>query len=258
MRPDLGPLTFLLAPFMPTMDAWFNPNDHWNYVGGEFDRYFRGPHVLTVRVSPANWSFRCGRSRGQPCLFLCLRRLPCSRQPHRRGEPVASSTIIRLPLAGVSSVGLKVTETLQLLPDASVVAHRDVTTNTDGDALSISILTAGPVFLLLAFLILTVFGLLVVPTVVLSPNAIEPGVIVSVAETGVGVEVGVWVAVGVAVGVAAVAVAVGVALRVAVTVGVADVAVAVGVPQQGGVAVTVGVGSGSSNFSARLLEKSDT
>jgi hypothetical protein len=51
MRPDLGPLTFLLAPFMPTMDAWFNPNDHWNYVGGEFDRYFRGPHVLTVRVS---------------------------------------------------------------------------------------------------------------------------------------------------------------------------------------------------------------
>ncbi len=54
MRPDLGPLTFLLAPLMPTMDAWFNPNDHWNYVGGEFDRYFRGPHVLTVRVSPVN------------------------------------------------------------------------------------------------------------------------------------------------------------------------------------------------------------
>ncbi len=54
MRPDLGPLTFLLAPFIPTMDAWFNPNDHWNYVGGEFDRYFRGPHVLTVRVSPVN------------------------------------------------------------------------------------------------------------------------------------------------------------------------------------------------------------
>jgi hypothetical protein len=51
MRPDLGPLTFLLAPFIPTMDAWFNPNEHWNYVGGEFDRYFRGPHVLTVRVS---------------------------------------------------------------------------------------------------------------------------------------------------------------------------------------------------------------
>ena len=25
MRPDLGALNFLIAPFMPTMDAWFNP-----------------------------------------------------------------------------------------------------------------------------------------------------------------------------------------------------------------------------------------
>ena len=54
MRPDLGVLNLLLAPFMPTMDAWFNPNDNWNYVGGEFDRYFRGAHVLTLRVSPAD------------------------------------------------------------------------------------------------------------------------------------------------------------------------------------------------------------
>lgn len=52
MRPDLGVLNLLLAPFMPAMDAWFNPNDNWNYVGGEFDRYFRGPHVLTLRVPP--------------------------------------------------------------------------------------------------------------------------------------------------------------------------------------------------------------
>jgi hypothetical protein len=48
MRPDWGALNLLIAPFMPKMDAWFNPNDDWNYVGGEFDRYFRGPHVLTV------------------------------------------------------------------------------------------------------------------------------------------------------------------------------------------------------------------
>ncbi len=54
MRPDLGPFNLLLAPFMPKMDAWFNPNDNWSYVGGEFDRYFRGPHVLTVRVHPPN------------------------------------------------------------------------------------------------------------------------------------------------------------------------------------------------------------
>ena len=54
MRPDLGALNLLIAPFLPTMDAWFSPADNWNYVGGEFDRYFRGPHVLTVRVPSAN------------------------------------------------------------------------------------------------------------------------------------------------------------------------------------------------------------
>ena len=54
MRPDLGALSLLIEPFLPTMDAWFSPADNWNYVGGEFDRYFRGPHVLTVRVPPAN------------------------------------------------------------------------------------------------------------------------------------------------------------------------------------------------------------
>jgi hypothetical protein len=53
MRPDLGALNLLIAPFMPTMDAWFNPAENWDYVGGEFDRYFRGPHVLTVQVPPA-------------------------------------------------------------------------------------------------------------------------------------------------------------------------------------------------------------
>ena len=54
MRPDLGALNLLIAPFMPTMDAWFNPRDNWSYVGGEFDRYYRGPHVLTIRVPPAD------------------------------------------------------------------------------------------------------------------------------------------------------------------------------------------------------------
>jgi hypothetical protein len=54
MRPDLGALNLLIAPFLPTMDAWFNPADNWNYIGGEFDRYFRGPHVLTVRVAPSD------------------------------------------------------------------------------------------------------------------------------------------------------------------------------------------------------------
>jgi hypothetical protein len=54
MKPDLGALNELIEPFLPTTDAWFNPADNWNYVGGEFDRYFRGPHVLSVRIPPPN------------------------------------------------------------------------------------------------------------------------------------------------------------------------------------------------------------
>ncbi|HEV2170896.1 MAG TPA: hypothetical protein VGR40_08105, partial [Candidatus Binatus sp.] len=54
MQPDLGALTLLVAPFLPKVNAWFDPHDDWNYVGGEFDRYFRGPHVLTVRIAPKN------------------------------------------------------------------------------------------------------------------------------------------------------------------------------------------------------------
>jgi len=52
MRPNLGPLNLFLEPFLPTTNAWFNPGDNWNYAGGEYDRYFRGPHVLTVLVRP--------------------------------------------------------------------------------------------------------------------------------------------------------------------------------------------------------------
>jgi hypothetical protein len=53
-HPDLGVLSLLVGPFIPKMDAWFNPDDNWNYVGGEFDRYFRGPHVVSVRVEQGN------------------------------------------------------------------------------------------------------------------------------------------------------------------------------------------------------------
>ena len=94
------------------------------------------------------------------------------------GEPTTSSSIIRLPFCGVVSVGLKVTDTLQLLPGFRVLSHCDFTTNTDGDALSICILT-DKVFFLPAFLIFTVLAALVPPTIVVSPNARECGLIVS-------------------------------------------------------------------------------
>src|SRR5208283_4003336 len=151
------------------------------------------------------------------------------------GEPVALSTIIRWPISAVvSSIGVKVTATLQLLPGASILSHRDFTAKTAGVAVSISTLTAGPVFLWPLFLIVTSLALLGFPISFLSPKLSDEGLTDTV-PTGVSVAVGVAVAVRVAVGVA-----VGVAVAVAVRVAVA-VAVAVGVATPDPVAVGVGV-----------------
>jgi hypothetical protein len=53
LRPDLGiGLSFVISPFLPKTEAWFDPSNNWAYVGGEFNRYFGGPHVLQVLVPP--------------------------------------------------------------------------------------------------------------------------------------------------------------------------------------------------------------
>jgi hypothetical protein len=53
LRPDLGAgLNLIIAPFMPKTAAWFDPHDNWEYVGGEFNRYFGGAHVLQVLAPP--------------------------------------------------------------------------------------------------------------------------------------------------------------------------------------------------------------
>lgn len=89
------------------------------------------------------------------------------------------------------SGGVKVTDTLQLFPGLRVFLHSDFTSNADGNALSISILTATPDFLLPAFLIVTTLGLPVVPTVTLFPNPTARGLMVSFSAMGVGVAVAV-------------------------------------------------------------------
>jgi len=52
IAPDLGWLNYLAAPFTPKMFAWFDRNNNWDYVGAEFDRFYKGPHILVVRVPP--------------------------------------------------------------------------------------------------------------------------------------------------------------------------------------------------------------
>jgi hypothetical protein len=53
IKPDLGWLNVLVAPFLPELRAWFDPSDNWAFAGGEFSRYFRGPRILLVRETPA-------------------------------------------------------------------------------------------------------------------------------------------------------------------------------------------------------------
>lgn len=50
IRPDFGWLGLFVAPFAPKVYAWFDPNDNWNYVGGRYDRFYKGLRILTVRV----------------------------------------------------------------------------------------------------------------------------------------------------------------------------------------------------------------
>src|SRR5439155_5493987 len=33
VRPDMGWMNVFAAPFLPTISAWFNPHDEWDYVG---------------------------------------------------------------------------------------------------------------------------------------------------------------------------------------------------------------------------------
>ncbi len=161
--------------------------------------------------------------------------------------------MINSPLCALVSVGLKVTETLQLFPGANDVLHSLLTANgAAADSPVTSTVIAD--FLEAPFLIVTVLGLLTELTIVDLPNFRDFGENVSLGSTGVGVADGVGGAVAVpdAVAVAdAVVVAVAVAVIVAVREGVA-VAVAVEV------GVAVGVAIIPSKTNDRLLLVSAT
>ena len=173
------------------------------------------------------------------------------------GAPDALSLTINAPVCKVSSLGLKVTSTLQLLPGFKVLAHCFATANGAPVVVSLVTTTSIPECFESVFLIVTSF-LLVLPILVLSPKLTGFGLNDSIPK-GVGVDVGVGLAVAVAVAVAvlvavavavgvplvevavAVAVAVLVAVAVAVAVPLVEVAVAVAVAVLVAVAVAVGV-----------------
>lgn len=63
IKPDLGWFNLVLAPFVPTIKAWFSPSDKWAFVGGDFQRYFKGPKVILARI-PARDSVRADAVAG--------------------------------------------------------------------------------------------------------------------------------------------------------------------------------------------------
>ncbi len=49
IKPDFGLLSFVINPFLPDMYAWFNPSSGFDFVGGRFARYYKGPQIILER-----------------------------------------------------------------------------------------------------------------------------------------------------------------------------------------------------------------
>ncbi|HVN90303.1 MAG TPA: hypothetical protein VMT61_10865 [Candidatus Binataceae bacterium] len=49
IKPDFGIFSFAVDLFVPDMYAWFNPSNGYNFVGGKFARYYKGPEIILAR-----------------------------------------------------------------------------------------------------------------------------------------------------------------------------------------------------------------
>lgn len=65
VRPHLGWWDILLEPFIPKVRAWFDPSEDFNYVGGQLQRYYRGPWITLVK-SAAPPTPSGGETEGAP------------------------------------------------------------------------------------------------------------------------------------------------------------------------------------------------
>jgi hypothetical protein len=48
LQPDFGWINAIIAPFLPSVAAWFEPARQWKLAGVESARYFEGPKILMV------------------------------------------------------------------------------------------------------------------------------------------------------------------------------------------------------------------
>jgi hypothetical protein len=49
VRPDFGLLNLVIAPFVPKLHAWFDPNDRLAFIGDEAARYYKGDPIMLVK-----------------------------------------------------------------------------------------------------------------------------------------------------------------------------------------------------------------
>jgi hypothetical protein len=51
VEPDFGWINAVIAPFLPRIQAWFEPHGDWLFVGGQSARYYKGLKYMMVRAS---------------------------------------------------------------------------------------------------------------------------------------------------------------------------------------------------------------
>lgn len=49
--PDFGWLNLIAAPFVPHLNAWFDPTHDWDFVGAALTRFYKGPDILLARTT---------------------------------------------------------------------------------------------------------------------------------------------------------------------------------------------------------------
>ncbi|MGC1341274.1 MAG: hypothetical protein WA854_03045 [Candidatus Binataceae bacterium] len=50
-KPDFGWLNLIAAPFVPHLNAWFDPTHDWDFVGAALARFYQGPNILLARTT---------------------------------------------------------------------------------------------------------------------------------------------------------------------------------------------------------------
>jgi hypothetical protein len=53
-HPDFGWITFLVKPFVPKLDAWFDPQQQWKFMGAELARFYGGTPIMMVATPSQN------------------------------------------------------------------------------------------------------------------------------------------------------------------------------------------------------------